>query len=134
MGWGPFRFEVGRAAYEELLHGAESRWEKHPIIGRRAGPQYLGPGEETVTLRGALYTQGAPGAASMVRALLRAAQGKQAYMLVAADGSIVDLFRLEKARAVETNHLPSGAPQKLVYDLDFHVHEDGEGQIWSLWP
>lgn len=134
MGWGPFRFEVGRAAYEELTHSAEARWEKHPIIGRRPAPQYLGPGEEVVTLRGTLYTEGRQAVADMVRDLVRAAQGGQAYMLVSADGAIVDLFRLEKARRVESHHLPTAQAQKVEYDLEFHVHVDGEGGIWSLWP
>ena len=55
MAWGPFLFQVGQAAYEELTHRTGARWEKHPIIGRRPAAQYLGPAEEEVTVRGAAY-------------------------------------------------------------------------------
>jgi hypothetical protein len=135
MAWGPFRFEVGKAAYEELAHSTEARWEKHPIIGRRPAAQYLGPGEETVTLRGTIYPRyTGEGSAAQARDLLSAAQDKKTYTLMASDGSIIDIYRLERAKAVSTEILPEGSAQKIVYDLEFHVHDDGNGKIWSQWP
>ena len=125
MAWGPFNFEVGAAAYEELAHSAAARWEKHPIIGRRPAAQYLGPDEESVTLRGTIYpTATGAGSATTVDDLLTAAQGSTTYTLMSADGTIVDVYRLERARAVSSEIMPGGA-QKIVYDLDFHVHDDG---------
>lgn len=135
MGWGPHRFEVGRAAFEELRRKVEGRWEKHAIIGRRPAGQYLGPGEEVVALRGTIYPvdQGG-GLEQRVSALLADCRAGKTYTLLAASGDVVGPHRLEKAEAVESFHLPNGTPQKVVYDLEFHVHDDGEGQIWSLWP
>ena len=125
MAWGPFNFEVGAAAYEELAHSAAARWEKHAIIGRRPAAQYLGPDEESVTLRGTIYpTATGSGSATTIGALLTAAQGSTTYTLMSADGTIVDVYRLERARAVSSEIMPGGA-QKIVYDLDFHVHDDG---------
>ena len=135
MAWGPFQFETGAAAYEELRHRASARWEKHAIIGRRPAGQHLGPGEESVSLRGTIYPDvtGA-GSAATVNALLAAAQQAQVYTLLSADGTIIGPFRLEKAESTGSFIDPAGAPQKLTYDLEFVAHDDGAGQIFSLWP
>jgi phage protein U len=134
MGWGPFRFECGRTAFEQLRERAAGRWEKHAIIGRRPAGQYLGPDEETVTLRGTIFPIAGIGDAGTVQGLIDAARSGMVTTLAAADGSILGPYRLEKAERVLTDHLPGGSAQKIVYDLEFHAHDDGEGQIWSLWP
>jgi hypothetical protein len=134
MAWGPIQFEVGAAAYEELAHSAAARWEKHMIIGRRPAAQYLGPDEESVTLRGTIYPAATGSAsATTIADLLAAAQASDVYTLMSADGSIVDVYRLEKARAVSSEIMPGGA-QKIVYDLEFHVHDDGTTGAGSAWP
>lgn len=135
MGWGPHRFEVGGAAFEELRRRVEARWEKHAIIGRRPAGQYLGPGEDIVALRGTIYPVAQGGSLdSAVRALLADCRAGKTYSLLALSGDVPGPFRLERAEAVESFHLPGGRPQKIVYDLEFHAHDDGAGQIWSLWP
>lgn len=135
MAWGPFRFEVGKTAYEEFQHRHGARWEKHPIIGRRPAGQYLGPGEEMVTLRGCIYTEYVPeGAAEMVADLVQAAGLPNVYTLISADGTIHGPFRLEKARRAGSFIAPDGQAQKLAYDLEFAAHDDGDGEIFSLWP
>ncbi|MBY6242220.1 phage tail protein [Methylosinus sp. Sm6] len=135
MGWGPHRFEVGRAAFEELRRRVHARWEKHAIIGRRPAGQYLGPGEEIVSLRGTIYPvdQGG-GVELLIAALLADCRAGATHILLSESGDIAGPHRLEAAQTVESFHLPDGTPQKLVYDLDFAVHDDGFGQIWSLWP
>jgi phage protein U len=134
LAWGDFQFEVGAAAYEELAHSAGARWEKQPIIGRRPAAQYLGPDEEVVTLRGTIYPDATgSSSATMIDDLLAAAQDSDVYTLMTADGAIVDVYRLEKARAVSTVIMPDGA-KKMTFDLEFHVHDDGDTGTGSAWP
>lgn len=135
MAWGPHRFEVGAVAYEDLHHRVAGRWERHPIIGRRPAGQYVGPDEEAVVLRGTIYPidQGG-GLAGRVSALLASSRAGEVHTLLAVTGDVMGPYRLEKAEAAESYHLPSGAAQKVTYDLEFHAHDDGDGQIWSLWP
>lgn len=133
MAWGPFLFQVGQAAYEELTHRTGARWEKHPIIGRRPAAQYLGPAEEEVTVRGAAYPGVSLSAQATALGLLAASQQNQTYTLMTADGSVFGIFRLERASVVSSEILVGGA-QKLTYDFEFHVHDDGTGSPWSAWP
>ncbi len=133
MAWGPFLFQIGQAAYEELTHETGARWEKHQIIGRRPAAQYLGPDEEVVTVRGTAYPGVSLSAQATAQGLLAAAQLNQAYTLMTADGSVAGIFRLERASVVSSEILVGGA-QKLTYDFEFHVHDDGTGSPWSAWP
>ncbi|HEY8136276.1 MAG TPA: phage tail protein [Methylocystis sp.] len=134
MGWGSFRFEVGQTAFERLRERVAARWERHPIIGRRPAGQYLGPDDEGVLLTGTIYPIAGIGSSATIQALFQACRSGQVSILAAADGTIVGPYRLERAERGATDHLPSGAPQKQVYELEFFAHDDGEGQIWSLWP
>jgi len=134
MGWGQFRFTVGGNAFERLRERVGGRWEKHPIIGRRPAGQYLGPDDESITLIGTIYPIEGIGDAGTVQAMFQAARSGLVSILAAADGTIMGPYRLERAERIATDHLPSGAAQKQVYELEFGAHDDGDGQIWSLWP
>lgn len=134
MGWGSFRFEVGQNAFEQLRERVAARWERHPIIGRRPAGQYLGPDDESVMVVGAIYPIAGIGDAGTIQAMFQACRSGQVSILAAADGSIMGPYRLERAERAATHHLPNGVAQKQVYELEFFAHDDGAGQIWSLWP
>lgn len=135
MAWGPFRFEIGKAAYEEFKHRFGGRWEKHPIIGRRPAGQYLGPADEIVSLRGVIYPDATgQDSAQTIADLVQASGQPTVYSLVSIDGTIHGPFRLEKAERDGKYIAPDGSPQKLAYHLDFVAHDDGDGEIFSLWP
>ncbi len=135
MAWGQFRFEIGKAAYDEFQHRAASRWERHPIIGRRPAGQYLGPADEHVALRGCIFPDvtGAD-SARQVADIVAAAGKPDVHDLISLDGTIHGPFRLEKAMRAGSFIAPDGTPQKLAFDLDFAAHDDGAGEIFSLWP
>ncbi|QGM46752.1 phage tail protein [Methylocystis heyeri] len=135
MGWGPHRFTVGSMAYEELRQRAEGRWGKHEIIGRRPAGQYLGPGDESVTLRGVVYPLDMMGGEdAQVQALLSDCTTGQVYTLLSANGDIQGPYRLERAEAIGTYLDPAGNAQRIEYELHFHPHDDGDGGIFSIWP
>ena len=135
MAWGPFFFEVGKAAYEEFRHKFGARWEKHPIIGRAPAGQYLGPKEERVRLRGTIYPDvTGQDSATQIAEMVKASGNGDVYPLISSDGTISGPFRLEDAERAGSFIGPDGAPQKVTYDFDFAAHDDGAGQIFGLWP
>jgi phage protein U len=135
MAWGPYRFEAGASAYEELRHRVSARWAKHEIIGRQPVGQYLGPENETVSLRGTVYPlDAAAGASSMPRAMADECKAGNVYTLLAGDGEVFGPYRLEKCERTDSEIVGYGKPLKINYDMEFVAHVDPEGQIWSLWP
>ena len=55
MALGEYRFGLSTSAYQEFTHSAEYRWASQERLGRLPARQYLGPGQETISLRGVLY-------------------------------------------------------------------------------
>lgn len=54
-GLGALRFEIGGLDYQELERRFDYRWTPQERLGRRPAQQFLGPGEETITLKGVIY-------------------------------------------------------------------------------
>ena len=52
---GAFRFSLSTAAYQDFLHKVEYRWVRQDVLGAPPRHQYLGPGEQTIILRGVIY-------------------------------------------------------------------------------
>ncbi len=135
MGWGPHRFTIGSMAYEELRQTAQGRWAKHEIIGRRPVGQYLGPGEEPVVLRGAVYPLAMMGGEdAQVQAIMADCSSGQVYTLLSINGDIQGPYRLEHAEKTGSYPDPAGNSQKIEYELHFLPHDDGNGQIFAAWP
>ena len=83
---GEYRFSISAAAYQELTRAAEYRWAAQERLGRRPARQYLGPGEETISLRGVIHPhyRGGPGQLDRMRA--EAAKGEP-LLLTGGDGN-----------------------------------------------
>ncbi|BBF92345.1 phage tail protein [Blastochloris tepida] len=134
MGLGPYRFEVTRHAYEELEHAAEGRWEKHELFGRAPQYQWLGPGEETLTIKGAViprYTGEA--SAAQLRAMQAEVGAGRPLFLVAGTGRVFGAFGLKKVGRTDTYIGPRGDAMKAEFALE--LVRLGTGAILrSLWP
>ena len=135
LAWGPFSFESGRAAYEELRHRCGGHWEEHRIIGRAPVGQYIAPDEEAIALRGTIFPlENGAGAPAMVRAMQDASKAGETYTLISGLGEVFGIFRCRKCERIESEIVVDGLPFKVSYDLEFIAHADPEGSIWSLWP
>ena len=135
LAWGPHYFTIGSMSYEELRQRAEGRWEKHAIIGRRPAGQYLGPGEEPVTVQGTVYPLAMMGGEdAQVQAIMSDCSTGQVYSLISASGDVMGPYRLERCDATGTYPDPGGNNQKIAYSFEFHPHDDGAGQVFAAWP
>ena len=134
LSWGPFVFDAGRAAYEELTVATAKRRAKHMIVGRAPAGQYLGPEETRVTLRGTVFPLDQPGAADQAAAMGEAAKSNASYCLIAGTGEVFGVFTLEKMQRRLTEIVVDGIALKVSYDLEFIEDVDAGGPVWSVWP
>lgn len=133
--WGNYAFEVGAASYEELSHKFIGRWSKPPVFGRRPPGQYLGPGEEEITLRGTIFPvdMGA-GVFAQIIAMQSDAGNGVSDMLFSGGGDAMGMFRLDELSYRASNHLRDGTPQKVEYTLRFTADDDFGGGAFAAWP
>lgn len=133
--WGDYTFSSGRASYEELTHRWGGRWAKTPVFGRRPPGQYLGPEDEPLILRGAIFPADMGiGSFQQILAMQKAAGAGAVDYLFLGDGSVMGLFRLEELEYRESNLLNDGTPQKVEYTLKFSAADDFGGALFAIWP
>jgi hypothetical protein len=135
MCWGGYVFEMGAMAFDQLSRQVKAQWAEHKIIGRRPAGQYLGPDKRTLTIHGVTFpNDDGAGAAAQALALEAACEAGEVYCLVTGSGSVSGPYRLEEIDPQESFHDAAGNPGRVEYSLTFAAHDDGDGQVWSMWP
>lgn len=116
MALGQFIFEIRTAPYQELRRRTEYRWASQPRIGARPAHQYLGPGEDTITLTGTLYPEltGGPVQLNEIRAM--AAQGK-AWIMMAGNGDKLGHWFIESVEETNSLFFADGTPRKIEFQI-----------------
>ena len=87
MALGLFTFEIGTAAFQDLVRRTEWRHAETPRFGARPASQFLGPGAETFSLSG-IVLPGLSGRHSAIRTLRDMAASGEAHALVDARGTV----------------------------------------------
>jgi len=91
---GMFVFETSSAPFDELARRREWRHERTDRFGARAASQYVGPGQDSVTLSGALIP-GLAGKYSSLERLVEMADSGEAYPLMDGSGTVLGTFTIE---------------------------------------
>ena len=120
---GDFRFSLDTAAFQDLERSSSWRWPSVERIGARPALQYVGPGEDTITMRGTIYPhfRGGVGQVSEMRAV--ASQGEP-LMLVDGTGRNWGLYVITEVREGQSTFFSSGKPRKIDFDLSLTMYED----------
>lgn len=114
---GLFVFSLETLTFDELTRKMDWRHAKSDRHGARAASQFIGPGEDKISLPGTLV----PGLAGDYGALTRvremAASG-DAWPLVDGAGTVLGLFRIVAIDERQTYHVPGGFARKIDFALD----------------
>lgn len=135
---GYFVFLLSTVPYQSEARSTRIKWAQNERVGRRASHQFLGPGDDTLTLSGTLLPSLTGGRLSL--AVLRTmAESGNAHDLIMADGSCLGLFIIENLEETATEFSLGGAPKKIEFTLGLKRVEDevgdwmGEiGDFWDL--
>ena len=123
---GDFRFSVATAAYDELSRTAEYRWRRQDRIGRVPARQWLGPGDDTIELRGTILTA-YRGGLGQVEAMKAEAVRGEPLRLVGGTGTVFGLWVVLRIRETGSVFLAGGAPRKVDFELSLAYYgEDGD--------
>jgi hypothetical protein len=116
MALGMFVFGMHTLAYQEFQrqnawrHGSTSR------IGARPARQYLGPGDETITLPGVLLPEIAGSVLSLDTLRVMADTGK-AWPLIEGTGRIYGIYVIEDMSETKTVFFSDGAARRIEFTL-----------------
>jgi phage protein U len=130
LGVGPYRFKIVGLNYQSLDRKFEYRWKPQDRIGRRPAMQFLGPGMETVSLKGVLYP-GDPRLGSGFKQLEN--MRKEAMFgvprgVASSLGRYYGLWCITEITDVQSYFDPNGSPRKVEFTINLAAYgPDGGG-------
>ncbi|WP_313473937.1 phage tail protein [Stutzerimonas kunmingensis] len=116
MALGMFVFGLDTLAYQELQRQTDWRHPSTSRIGARPARQFIGPGEDAITLPGVLLAELAGDQASLDELREMADTGK-AYALVEGTGKVYGQFVIESLSEGRTLFFRDGAARRIEFTL-----------------
>jgi len=113
---GMFVFGMPTLAYQEFQRETEWRHGSTSRIGARPARQYLGPGDDTITLPGLLVPELCGSALSLDVLRIMADSGR-AWPLVEGTGRIYGLYVIESLSETRTLFFQDGAARRIDFTL-----------------
>lgn len=116
---GMFVFGIPRLAYNELERRASWRWGQNERYGSRAAAQFLGPGEEKLTLNGVLVPEIA-GSYSDIERLREMAASGEAWPVILGNGEELGYFVILNVDERWRHIIAGGRPRLLDFAVDLN--------------
>lgn len=114
---GLFVFALDTLTFSELQRRVDWRHAKNERHGARPASQFLGPGEDKISLSGSLVPE-LIGSWSSLDRLREMADSGDAWPLVDGEGKVLGEYRIVAIDERQTNHLRGGLPRKIEFGLD----------------
>ncbi|MFL7962065.1 MULTISPECIES: phage tail protein [unclassified Pseudomonas] len=120
---GMFVFSLSTAAYQELQRQTEWRHASNPRIGAAPARQFVGRGEDFITLPGIILPELAGSALSLDALRLMANTGK-AWPMVEGSGRIYGLWIIDSLSETKTLFFRDGTPRRIEFSLSLKRIDD----------
>ncbi len=127
MALGMFIFGLPTAAYQTLKRQTEWRHPSNARMGAGPAYQFVGKGEDTITLAGTIIPQlfGTTGA---IRLLRRMGDTGKAYVMVDGIGTVYGAFIITSLDEEGSMFVVNGLPQKTDFTLTLKCVDDSQAR------
>ena len=113
---GQFVFEIKTAPYEELRRRTDYRWGSQNRIGAPPSHQFMGRGEDTITLQGTLYPEITGGPVQLEKLREMGDKG-ETWILMSGAGNKLGHWFIESVEETQTVLFSDGTPRKIQFTL-----------------
>lgn len=121
---GMFVFSLHTAAYQEMQRQTDWRHPGSSRIGTNPARQFLGRGEDAVTLPGIILPELA-GTVLSLDALRQMADTGKAWPMVEGTGRLYGLWVIENLTETKTLFFSNGAARRIEFNLSLKRIDDG---------
>ncbi|OLU22487.1 oxidoreductase [Pseudomonas sp. PA15(2017)] len=128
MSLGMFVFSLHTLAYQEFQRQTEWRHGTTSRIGTNPARQYLGRGEDSITLPGTLLPELA-GTALSLDQLRQMADTGSAWPLVEGTGRVYGLWVIESLSETRSYFFANGAARRIEFNLVLKRVDDGRTDL-----
>lgn len=122
---GPYRFSLDTAAYQDLLRTTAYRWPLQQRLGRPPARQFVGVGDDRVTLSGTIYPHYRGGLGQIDEMRASAAAGEP-LQLVTGAGRVLGAWVIETVEETQQLFLATGEPRRVAFRLELAAYGDDE--------
>ena len=128
MAMGLYIFSLKTAAYQQLQRQTAWRHPSNSRIGALPARQYLGKGDDTITLSGLIMPELTGERVSLDALRLMGDTGK-AWPLVEGTGRIYGLWIIESLFETNTLYFQDGAPRRIDFTLTLQRVDDSQIEL-----
>lgn len=126
MALGQFIFSLDTLAYQELKRSNTWRHPSSSRIGARPARQFVGVGDDTITLSGWIAPE-LVGKYESLAQLRSMGDSGQAFALVSGTGEVFGQYVIESLSETGTLHHADGTPRRIAFDLQLARADDNAG-------
>lgn len=127
---GLFVFELQTLPYQSLQQSLDYRWPSNSRIGQRDAYQFLGIGEDKITLSGVLLPEITGGALSMLTLKTMAEQGK-AWPLIGGDGAIYGMYVISSMTQTQSVFFADGSARRIEFSMTLTRVDESLGAMFG---
>lgn len=125
MALGPFVFGLSTLAYQALKRKTSWRHADNARIGVRGANQFLGPGEDSISLDGVLYPElGAR--RTQLADLRKLGDTGLAHPMVAGTGEVMGAWIIESLGEDQKTFFSDGVPRRIDFSLSLRQVDEPE--------
>lgn len=128
MALGLFVFGLPTVPYQQLQRQLAWRHPANSRVGARPTRQFIGRGDETITLSGVLFPELTGGRVSLAALEAMADSGK-AWPLIEGTGLFYGLYIIEEQATTHSEFFPDGAPRKIEFGLKLARVDDDPNRL-----
>ena len=123
MVYGMFVFELKTIPYQQLQQSKTWRHVKNERINRSAKWQYIGAGDDQITLSGVLYPEVTGGKTSLAVLDTQAYTGRP-WPLISGTGRIYGMYSITQIQSTDTEFDKYGEPKKTEFTITFQREDE----------
>lgn len=131
MALGLFVFGMRTLPYQQLQRQVSWRHPTNSRVGARPSAQFVGRGDEIITLSGVLYPQITGGRISLAALEAMADEGL-AWPLIEGTGWVYGLFVVEELATTSTAFFPDGAARKIEFTIKLKRTDDDPSLLGTV--
>jgi uncharacterized protein len=116
-------FSINTRSFENLMRKVEYRWPKIDRLGRRPARQWIGVGDDRITLKGVVFPNldvglGLPVGTRQIEQMRQLAEQGSPYDLITGTGQNLGKWVITDISETQHDPHPDGQPRKQEYDMD----------------
>ena len=127
---GLFVFQLQTLPYQSLQQSLDYRWPSNNRIDQRGAYQFLGIGEDKITLSGVLLPEITGGALSMLALKTMAELGK-AWPLIGGDGAIYGMYVVASMTQTQSVFFADGSARRIEFSITLTRVDESLGAMFG---